>query len=192
MPAGAVWKHHVEEEFGINYRTFLRYLHTDTSELEERYWSRKGLDAPYSRMYDKNEPASYRRTEQHSGIPYDRSYRTQRKTENRRRAFLAIGAVCSELERLGIQPDDLHHAVFDEKLSGSPPDRRQPSRATSTPIPDRQSGQGRNPTRSRCRQTWHRVARRTATRPQERTHESIPTDRQSTRPSAARRTFFAG
>ena len=32
----AVWKHHVEEEFGINYHTFLRYLHTDTSELEER------------------------------------------------------------------------------------------------------------------------------------------------------------
>ena len=26
----------VEEEFGINYHTFLRYLHTDTSELEER------------------------------------------------------------------------------------------------------------------------------------------------------------
>lgn len=32
----AAWKHHVEEEFGINYHTFLRYLHTDTSELEER------------------------------------------------------------------------------------------------------------------------------------------------------------
>ena len=63
-------------------------------------------------MYDKNEPASYRRTEQHSGIP------NATKNENRRRAFLAIGAV-EELERLGIQPDDLHHAVFDEKLSGN-------------------------------------------------------------------------
>ena len=63
------------------------------------------------------------------------------------------------------------------------PDRRgNPPGLPLRPIrTERQSGQGRNPTRSRCRQTWHRVARRTATRPQERTHESIPTDRQSTR-----------
>ena len=73
------------------------------------------------------------------------------------------------------------------------PDRRgNPPGLPLRPIrTERQSGQGRNPTRSRCRQTWHRVARRTVTRPQERTRESIPTDRQSTRPSAARRTFFA-
>lgn len=66
------------------------------------------------------------------------------------------------------------------------PDRRgNPPGLPLRPIrTERQSGQGRNPTRSRCRQTWHRVARRTATRPQERTRESIPTDRQSTRPSA--------
>lgn len=38
-------------------------------------------------MYDKNEPASYRRTEQHSGIPYDRSYRTQRKTKTAAEPF---------------------------------------------------------------------------------------------------------
>lgn len=63
------------------------------------------------------------------------------------------------------------------------PDRRgNPPGLPLRPIrTERQSGQGRNPTRSRCRQTWHRVARRTATRPQERTRESIPTDRQSTR-----------
>ena len=65
------------------------------------------------------------------------------------------------------------------------PDRRgNPPGLLLRPIrTERQSGQGRNPTRSRCRQTWHRVARRTATRPQERTRESIPTDRQSTRPN---------
>ena len=46
------------------------------------------------------------------------------------------------------------------------PDRRgNPPGLPLRPIrTERQSGQGRNPTRSRCRQTWHRVARRTATR----------------------------
>ena len=45
------------------------------------------------------------------------------------------------------------------------PDRRgNPPGLPLRPIrTERQSGQGRNPTRSRCRQTWHRVARRTAT-----------------------------
>ncbi len=40
------------------------------------------------------------------------------ENENRCRTFLAIGTV-EELEDLGIQSNYLHHAVFDEKLSGS-------------------------------------------------------------------------
>lgn len=82
----AVWKHHVEEEFGINYHTFLPTC-IRIPRNWKNVWSRKGLDAPYSMMYDKNEPASYRRTEQHSGIPYDRSYRTQRKTKTAAEPF---------------------------------------------------------------------------------------------------------
>lgn len=37
----AIWENYVEDEFQINYHTFLRYVHTDTSELDRLIAERK-------------------------------------------------------------------------------------------------------------------------------------------------------
>lgn len=63
----SIWEHYIKDEFQINYHTFLRYVHTDTSDLEKLIRERN-----LRQSQGKNRPSGVRkeapdvvRTEEH-------------------------------------------------------------------------------------------------------------------------------